>query len=557
MFNLIKPHVYFAVDKATAPRMKPGAIVIWVPQDEWNDFGHQTLFEYSIQQVNTEYSWRKFRLAFLEDENNQDSEYTVVLSRFKNSKKEILSADEFPRFFSMQSEAHAYREIAEEWGTENCRLILSALNDVVMAERTENQPEWLEAALKSSAFNLSFLRLPQGFFTYTEGYNWFLGDVSQYAQSPPTCLNLHFHLDGFPNQHDFKFLFDENSLLPKRMAAIIGKNGVGKSRTLNELTHAALEQKPNLTDASGRYPQISKVIAVCTPGETEATFPRAVHGNSSIQYVRLSAIPGQRMGGHNETLPLVLQKLAREDARDNSYRWEIFKRSVQIIMDFDDLVVVSSKSSFDNGGSKEEIPDGVRLINLNRGNEMRRLDNARRLDRNGTLARNVNGRYVPLSSGQLSFVRLAAQLCLHMSSGTIVLIDEPETHLHPRLVTEFVQMLNSILEVTNSVAIVATHSAYFVREIPTSQVHIITVAPNGAVQVGTPRLKTFGSDVGAISDFIFEDDAISRLIQDVDLRISESDFLDQNWERQLASELSTEAVMYLKRSQKNRKNGGK
>ncbi|MFZ6875766.1 AAA family ATPase [Undibacterium sp. Di27W] len=543
----LKPQIYFSVNRGSALNMNPGMIVICAPSDRWNDFGHQTIFDFSLVIAPGEIIWKRFRLAFLNSPNKDESEYDIVRDVFNRGATEILSLDNFPQFFTMQLNAAAYRDLAKELGENTARSILAALNDVVVAEHSEVQPPWLETALKSSAFNRSFLRSPEGFLAYFEGNSALTGRVSQFDSLPPKTLNLSFQLDGFLNPHEFRFSFDPDSFLPKRMAAIIGKNGVGKSRALNELVLAVLGRKNNISDAIGGFPNISKIIAICTPGETESTFPPMGKIPSPIQYIRLSAIPGKNFTSSNEPLPIALQKLARQDVDHNSFRWDIFQHSVESIVNFDELRIVPHSLFAEREGADQPFRS-VRLIDLNKGNEKLRLDSAMNLDRDGVLAHGSN----PLSSGQISFIRLAAQLCLHMDSGTLVLIDEPETHLHPSLVMEFVVMLNSIMEITNSIAIVATHSAYFVREVPTSQVHVIKKTDSGNVQVGTPRLKTFGSDIGAISDFIFEDDSTSRIIRDVATRLNENKSKLNDWEKSLGDEISTEAMMYLKRSQKNK-----
>lgn len=552
-----KPQVYFSRSRAAARQMNPGTILICAPDDRWNDFGHQTIFDYSVVVAPREILWRRFRLSFLNPQREEMSEYEIVNDIFGQRSSEILSVDNFPIFFSLQHSAESYRELANELGEKTARIILFALNDIVIAENSENQPSWLEEVLKSSAFNFSFVRTNDGFSAYFEGHNALIGRKPQFSFILPKRLDFEFKLKGFFSPHQFRFRFDDRSLLPKNMVAIIGKNGVGKSRTLNELVHATVKRTMNLIDENGTPPFFSKVIAVSTPGETESTFPYAIDGVHEVQYLRLSTIPGRGMSGTNETLPVLLQKLARLDTKENGYRLEIFERAVNFIVRIDELIIAPSAPVTDRQKYSYNNDSVVRLIDLGSSKETTSLDAARRLDRNGMLVRHVGGEYYPLSSGQMSFIRLAAQLCLHVSAGTLVLIDEPETHLHPHMVTQFVSMLNEILSQTNSIAVVATHSAYFVREVPTKQVQVILQLPDGTVQAGTPRLKTFGADVGAISDFIFEDDAVSGLVKLAAERIRENEYFSKNWERELSDDLSTEAIMYIKRAQTSRVGGAK
>ena len=96
-----------------------------------------------------------------------------------------------------------------------------------------------------------------------------------------------------------------------------------------------------------------------------------------------------------------------------------------------------------------------------------------------------------------------------------MLLDEPETHLHPNFVSRFVALLDSLLAQTGSAAIVATHSVYFVREVFREQVTVLRVGEEGRIEASAPILRTFGADVGAISYFVFGEDQPSRLASEV------------------------------------------
>jgi len=550
------PRIYFSRDRSHALQMSPGTIVICAQQADWNDFGHQTLFEFTLVLSQGEIMWKPLRLGFIGGANSDHSEASLVREIFSRGSNDIRSTDDFPSFFTLQHNAAAYGNLVNEIGARNASNVLVALNDLVIIERFPNQPEWLEGALRSDVFNYSFIRSVDGFSAYFEGYNTFHGRVPKFSYVLPSKLMLSFRLDSFHNSHEFNFSFEPGHFLPKRMAAIIGKNGVGKSRALNMLVHALLEQTSNLTDESHQLPNISKLIAVCTPGETESTFPHSSTFSSAIPYIRLSPISSEKIAAHNETLPRILQKLARRDVHEHSYRWSIFERSIRFVIKLEELCIIpATRTAYQQENEENPVSD-VMFLELSNGTETSRLEAMKRLDQNGSLARTLHGRNYPLSSGQISFIRLAAQLCLHIDPGTLVLIDEPETHLHPHLITQFVVMLNSVLEITNSIAIVATHSAYFVREVPTTQVHVITQSSSGFIHIGVPRLKTFGSDVGAISDFIFEDDAVSSLVKETAFRISENHYMSEHWQDELRMDLSTEAIMYIKRSEKNSVDGG-
>jgi len=62
-----------------------------------------------------------------------------------------------------------------------------------------------------------------------------------------------------------------------------------------------------------------------------------------------------------------------------------------------------------------------------------------------------------LSSGH-AIVLLTITRLVELDERSLVLIDEPEVHLHPPLLSAFVRALSDLLIELNGVAIVATHS---------------------------------------------------------------------------------------------------
>ncbi|MBU2329475.1 MAG: ATP-binding protein, partial [Alphaproteobacteria bacterium] len=118
-----------------------------------------------------------------------------------------------------------------------------------------------------------------------------------------------------------------------------------------------------------------------------------------------------------------------------------------------------------------------------------------------------------LSSGEISLVRLTAQLVASIEQGSLLILDEPENHLHPNFVSDIMALLQYLLEATRSVAIIATHSAYVVREVPRDQVHVLTLDDRD-IQIVRPRMQTFGASIDTISQFVFGDTNLTHRYQD-------------------------------------------
>jgi ABC-type transporter Mla maintaining outer membrane lipid asymmetry ATPase subunit MlaF len=137
-----------------------------------------------------------------------------------------------------------------------------------------------------------------------------------------------------------------------------------------------------------------------------------------------------------------------------------------------------------------------------------------------------------LSSGELAMLRFAAQAAGSAERGCLFLFDEPETHLHPNFVSEFMAVLNTILAATQSVAIIVTHSAYIVREVPSQRVRIFSLEDR-KIAIDRPRLQTFGASIDSISQFVFADTSISHQYQET----------LQTWLDSLGSDISIEGII--------------
>ncbi|MCA1494453.1 AAA family ATPase [Ensifer sp. NBAIM29] len=91
-----------------------------------------------------------------------------------------------------------------------------------------------------------------------------------------------------------------------------------------------------------------------------------------------------------------------------------------------------------------------------------------------------------------------ASLVAHCTRKSIVLFDEPETHLHPPLIAALMHSVRLVLERKNAFAIVATHSPVILQE--TLARHVRIVRRNGDnFDVLSPGMETFGENVGTLT----------------------------------------------------------
>jgi hypothetical protein len=127
------------------------------------------------------------------------------------------------------------------------------------------------------------------------------------------------------------------------------------------------------------------------------------------------------------------------------------------------------------------------------------IANIAQSENDATLYREVFSR---LSSGHMLILLTVTRLVAATEERTLILLDEPEAHLHPPLLSAFVRCLCELLIDRNAVAVVATHSPVVLQEVPSSCAQILT-RTGGAVSVHRPEMETFGESVGQLTAEVF------------------------------------------------------
>ncbi len=523
---------------------KTPTVIIVPTRDKWNDFNLRTKFTYYIMGLlpNQEPISGDICLAL---SGSKESPVEEITSYLNKTHLIIRSASEIPRFYSMHRNMQGYRNIVRHLNSREATRFLLAMNDLVAYRRARYQPPWYYDAIKSDLFALAFMRDADAFFTFYNAGSILSGLEQESLGGISKRLQLKFQLLTFQNEHKIEFSFNEKGSFPRRIAVVIGKNGAGKSQALSNFARSLLSDDERLRDWDGKRPLIQRLVAVSCPGITHATFP-APDGNARIDYRRIFL--GQIRQGKGESgLGEVLAQLARsKETIKDKHRWDIFCEAVSSIVPLSELFVPRQLRNGSKSSALNRTDAPYPLSYLPMGGEESRLIRLNNVDPKADVYRFINGKLLPLSSGQLTFIRFAAQACLHIENGTMLLFDEPETHLHPTLITDFIRLLDKLLEITGSYAVLATHSSYFVREVPQSQV-IILREYNGIVDATSPRLKTLGADIGAISFFVFGDELYGRLLIDLVKRLKENPQHATELLKEMENELSSEAFMCLRR----------
>ena len=106
------------------------------------------------------------------------------------------------------------------------------------------------------------------------------------------------------------------------------------------------------------------------------------------------------------------------------------------------------------------------------------------------------------SSGHKIVLLTLTRLVELVDQRTLVVIDEPEAHLHPPLQSAFVRALSELLTERNAVALLATHSPVMLQEIPKECVWLL-FRSGDFPESERPQIETFGENVGVLTSEVF------------------------------------------------------
>jgi energy-coupling factor transporter ATP-binding protein EcfA2 len=531
--------------ESKSPPISPlGGQVLIRQSSDWNDFGYNINATYTLCLWDCQTVLEgEVLIGFLpsaktkSDLENIGKENFELLGNIDKALKYQSYGEDFI-FFTHFPNLQEYRKVVLNLGVKATDLLLKSINNVLLTENFITPIGLYEKVVSSNAFSRAFMRKSESFFAFHNAESITKGIEFENYSAISRSFNLKFKLNGFNNSHEINFNFDSKAMIPSRISVLIGKNGLGKSQSLTKLCRALLRRKEPTTtkihtlDSSLKIPMINRLLALVSPGVANLTFPREYTSSQKLFYRKIDL--NSSSGTNNKSIGDLFEQLLRSESyiRD-SYRIDIFKEALSKAIDInflylkitDTYYIPVEKLKFVDGFTEQ----GLRIAELVKSCKQPVVK--------------VGDEYYDLSSGQLTFFQFALQCCLSIENGTLIVLDEPETHMHPNFIGEFVELLDYLLEHTGSFAVIATHSPYFVREVGRKQVHIFA-ANDGFIDISTPRLRTFGADVESISQFVFNEDIENRLTDKIYKKLKDRTF--ESVEEELGDELSLGALMDLK-----------
>lgn len=392
-------------------------------------------------------------------------------------------------FFSLGQD-DSYYEKLNELGEDFRNSFLQAMRDVA------RDAELFEKALAEDVMGVSLLRSVSD--TSVRGqFRWMTKGGARltrysFSYTPPPW--------GKNNEPPtFKFKVSPESYPPTNVHVLIGRNNVGKTYTVEQMTNAIVRPDEGdfgeflwEEDAFGRAEteKFSNIISVTFSAfDPFEPLPSRQDKLSSVryQYVGLKHI------GKNEDGKSKPPKSPDDLAAD-------FGKSVQMIVTQSAkaerwrraLSLLESDPIFKQAEIWSLIEQYADLLLL--------YD---RREAFAELRKSARQLYSKLSSGHKIVVLTITRLVETLEERSLVIVDEPEAHLHPPLLSAFTRSLSDLLINRNGVAIIATHSPVILQEVPKTCVWCLR-RTGREKRIERPAKETFGENVGTLTQAIFQ-----------------------------------------------------
>jgi predicted ATPase len=409
--------------------------------NRWDDFGYVTMFNLIFRENAT--TFKKVggvKIIKRETKVTRDSLAQTFTS---------LDSD----YCSLGQEQEYYTKLRDLLGT-NYSSFLLALRDVAIFPRINELFENDEIYKKSLIRFDEAERLVRTIRFEIEGVNPDEYYKFNYEIQPPYAENL----------ITLNFNFRYNTDFESRIFALIGKNGTGKTRILSALAKNLSEKEPK--NFIPRKPIYSKIFTVSYSYFDKFEIPNR---DASFNYVYCG------LKKNNGTLKSETELL------------EEFYTTVNKIVEKDITLFLRWINILRNFLPAEILE----YINVKEIDDVRFFDKAE-----------FEKVKLKLSSGQSIVLYMVTEILSNIRFDSLILFDEPETHLHPNAISALMNTLFALVKEFESFCVIATHSPLIVQELPSDNIFVIERDGNSAFVRGLER-ESLGENLTVITQDIF------------------------------------------------------
>lgn len=437
--------------EGAAPRTPRPAFLLTT--DKWDDFGHQVQFHLSYADARGTET-RIGTVKILQRTSKADEPIAVAsLTRLPPSFPEL--GDEF---ISLGQDDDYYKRLHALFA-DGVDAVLEALRDIAM------RPALAADFEPTSAFRNAMMRENGAHRARRFGRAWATGEE--------TTERLSFKysgvIEGANAPVEVKIAFNGKDPVPGRIVGIIGRNAVGKTRFLaslgEDLAQISRSSAERLAEREERFPDgrplFTRIVAISYSAFDRFKRPPA-DASSSYVYCGIRS----DKGGLSRTSLIATYRRNQDRIRTRGLQSDWTSHMRTILGDLSDSLTASLEAEI----AKPTKDDQALSL---------------------------------LSSGQSILAHFVTALLAWIQPNTLVLFDEPETHLHPNAVASLFLVLSDILQSFDSYAVVATHSPVVIQEIPAKRVLVFQRTDD--VTVAAPLLlESFGESVTELTRHVFE-----------------------------------------------------
>lgn len=269
-----------------------------------------------------------------------------------------------------------------------------------------------------------------------------------------------------------KFSVHPGAKPPTNVHVLIGPNGAGKSQLMREFLSSAMG-----TDEPG-IGVFRDEIGIDSRNVGHFPFANVVHVSFSA-FDKIAEFPAENKGvkahsvGLSQAMGLSLEDQFAESLRvcrkgPRRERW---------------LAAMHKLGAADSLLASESLPELLADDDVDLQSRARAL-------------------FSRLSSGHKIVALTVSRLVELVEERTLVLVDEPETHLHPPLLSALTRVISDLVLSRNGVAVMATHSPVVLQEVPQNCVHILRRA-GADLRVWQLETESFGESVSRLTAEVF------------------------------------------------------
>lgn len=453
--------------------------VAYLVKDNWNDWWqYSTLYYlYYIDNNLKEHEIGPVKIGEFNMDNNQET---------ANIPDNFESLD--PTFFSLGQNTTYYKNLNKIDDDHIKYTILNALNDVVndedLFERSLNERVTRDSLMRDiplKTVKIQFKRILDGGVTLTP-YNFSYTSYVEHDDINP--LNISFNV--IPN-----------SSPPTNIHVLIGRNGVGKTRLIKNIINCIIDEN------NGIYGRIQDESIFNDTSFTNTVFVSFSAFDKNIPVSKPDSDVPFAYIGLAQYPPVDIDKPMTKTPDElglefsNSLESCLFGSRDKFKLWEDLITILESDPIFKSYDMRDFLIYANDIINASRSDLFFSIEKSK-----NTFKEKALTFFERLSSGHKIIMLTITRLVECVEEKTLVILDEPESHLHPPLLSAFVRALSKLMISKNAASIIATHSPVILQEVPKSCVWKLRRSLHQSVAEKL-SIESFGENVSLLTSEVF------------------------------------------------------